>query len=129
MQYSPVPVPNDRVYGGSVKIQIKLKPQFKPTYGFDISLPIPAMEKYIAETEAQLRQEFGSIQCWVYGHVGDGNLHLGVWGESIQENCKQQIESIIYEPLMALGGSISAEHGIGLEKKDYLRLKSHAARN
>ncbi len=98
----------------------QIEAQYKPTFGFDVSLPIPAMEGYVREIETRLRQEFGEIQFWVYGHVGDGNLHLNLWGAHIDEAQRDLLSEIIYSPLQALGGSISAEHGIGLEKKAYL---------
>ncbi len=78
------------------------------------------------ETEARLRQEFGEIKFWVFGHVGDGNLHLNLWGSQIGEAQRGLLNEIIYTPLQKLGGSISAEHGIGLEKKAYLQLSRTA---
>ena len=101
----------------------QIETQYKAAMGFDISLPISAMENYVSGINAQLRQEFGEeTRIWVYGHVGDGNLHLNIWGAQIDENQRFRVAEIVYQPLCKLNGSISAEHGIGLEKKAYLHL-------
>jgi FAD/FMN-containing dehydrogenase len=100
----------------------QIEAQFRPTFSFDISLPITGMENYIQGVRAELNNAFGQVKCWVFGHAADGNLHLGVWGSAIRQQDHEQVEMIIYQPLQALGGSISAEHGIGLEKKSYLHL-------
>jgi FAD/FMN-containing dehydrogenase len=100
----------------------QIEARFSPTFGFDISLPIQSMESYIAGARLNLERAFGQVKIWVYGHAGDGNLHMNVWGQAIAETERQALEEIIYRPLPSLGGSISAEHGIGLDKKPYLAL-------
>ena len=84
------------------------------------------MERYVIEVQHELEATFGAIKFWVYGHVGDGNLHLSVWGSQISEEAATQVAAIIYGPLAMIGGSISAEHGIGLEKKAFLALSRTA---
>jgi FAD/FMN-containing dehydrogenase len=72
--------------------------------------------------DANLRKRWPKVDNYVFGHLGDGNLHLLVWtGEKGPEN-KKAVEEIVYAPLAAIGGSVSAEHGIGLHKKAYLAL-------
>jgi FAD/FMN-containing dehydrogenase len=63
----------------------------------------------------------------VFGHLGDGNLHViaGV-GERSPE-VRHAVETIVYEPLALIGGSISAEHGIGLQKRAFLPMSRSAA--
>ena len=56
----------------------------------------------------------------VFGHMGDGNLHLIAGVPDRTPETKKRLNEIIYGPLRALGGSVSAEHGIGIEKRDYL---------
>ncbi len=85
---------------------------------FDVSLPIAAMEGYVAEVRAAL-VAWPEHHCWVFGHLGDGNLHLAIHAPTA---ARAEIERIVYEPLAKIGGSVSAEHGIGLEKKPYLAL-------
>jgi FAD/FMN-containing dehydrogenase len=85
-----------------------------PIIAFDISLPIAAMEAYVAEVRARLP---GLV---VFGHLGDGNLHVIAPAPDRSEAGRHAVETAIYDPLRAIGGSISAEHGIGLMKRAYL---------
>jgi FAD/FMN-containing dehydrogenase len=101
----------------------QIEAQYGPNFGFDVSLPILHMETYINAIERDLSRAFGTALLWVFGHLADGNLHIHIWGDSIdQERDHARVQSIVYNPLQSLGGSISAEHGIGLLKKPYLYL-------
>jgi FAD/FMN-containing dehydrogenase len=104
----------------------QIEAQYSPTFSFDVSLPIAHMENYVQGVRTDLEQAFGEVHCWVFGHAADGNLHLGVWGKDITLADRVTVELIIYQPLLPLGGSVSAEHGIGLEKKAYLSLSRTA---
>lgn len=104
----------------------QIEAQHHPTFSFDVSLPIGEMEGYAIDVQRELEATFGAIKFWVYGHVGDGNLHLSVWGIQIAEEEAGRVAAIIYQPLTNLSGSISAEHGIGLEKKAFLGLSRTA---
>ena len=57
---------------------------------------------------------------YYFGHVADGNLHLMVGSASADAATHERVEAIVYDPLRALGGSVSAEHGIGLERRAVL---------
>ncbi len=88
---------------------------------FDISLPLGAMEQYVDTLGKELRGEIGNHKLWIFGHLGDGNLHVIVQVQPQNYvTLRPRIEAIVYGSLGNLGGSISAEHGIGLEKKPYL---------
>ncbi len=90
---------------------------------FDVSMPLGDMESYVADVQVALQQEWqGSAQLWVFGHAGDGNLHLVVAAGDNDAESRERIESCVYEPLRRVGGSVAAEHGIGLEKKAWLDL-------
>ena len=89
-----------------------------PIITFDISLPIAAMEAYVAEVAAALAVRWPRSDMTVFGHLGDGNLHL-IIGVS-EADTRPEIEEVVYGPLRARSGSISAEHGIGLQKRRYL---------
>ena len=91
-----------------------------PVIIFDIGLPIGAMEDYLKHIERELKRQLGLTQLAVFGHLGDSNLHIVVGTETKDLNIYHRVEDLLYAPLQALGGSISAEHGIGLEKKAYL---------
>lgn len=96
--------------------------QFGAFFVFDVSLAIKDMEGYVDEVLKRLSDRFPDHRTVVFGHMGDGNLHIvsGV-GDGSHE-ARRGVEEAIYQPLEPLGGSISAEHGIGLEKKAYLPL-------
>ena len=93
------------------------------TLGYDVSLPVAAMAGYVAAVRAGLTAGFGpAARCWVYGHLGDGNLHVNLWAPGLRPEDAGRAAAVVYSPLPALHGSISAEHGIGLEKREHLAL-------
>jgi len=94
----------------------------QPIFLFDVSLPIGDMERYVEQVDSDLREQWPDRQIYVFGHLGDGNLHLAVCAGPKDGAARRAVETIIYEPLQQLGGSVSAEHGIGLEKKPWLSL-------
>jgi FAD/FMN-containing dehydrogenase len=88
---------------------------------FDISLPLAAMEQYVEALSRDLKAGIGEHRLWIFGHLGDGNLHIIVQVQPQNYvTLRPKIEALVYGPLGSFGGSISAEHGIGLEKKPYL---------
>jgi FAD/FMN-containing dehydrogenase len=91
----------------------------KPVYLFDVSLPITCMERYVEEVRARLHSVDGTAALHVFGHVGDGNLHLFIQTKA-SDIARSAYESSVYEPLRRFNGSISAEHGVGREKKAWL---------
>ena len=92
-----------------------------PSIPFDVSLPIRTMEAYIGQlTEAVEAEWGGQAKMSVLGHLGDGNLHVVIAPRPWSEAARRRAEELVYGPLKAIGGSISAEHGIGLEKRNYL---------
>jgi FAD/FMN-containing dehydrogenase len=93
---------------------------------FDVSLPVAEMEGYVAEVHAGFTERLPGERCFTFGHLGDGNLHFVVVGPAGPE-ARPQVEEIVYRPLAARAGSISAEHGIGLEKKPWLSLSRSEA--
>jgi FAD/FMN-containing dehydrogenase len=89
-----------------------------PTVVFDIGLPIAEMESYVARIRADLTAKWPQATCVVFGHLGDGNLHV-IAGAGDPALCPA-IEEVVYAPLQAFAGSVSAEHGIGLRKRRFL---------
>ncbi len=89
---------------------------------YDVSLPIPAIGKYVAETVEKLWKIPVVNRVYPLGHVADGNIHFSIGKSEQSEALIKQINDTIYAPLTDLGGSVSAEHGIGLDKKAYLSL-------
>lgn len=90
---------------------------------FDISLPISEMENFADNLRAALPGAIGDHKLWIFGHLGDGNLHVIVQVKPQDYLASRpKIEALVYTPLAAFRGSVSAEHGIGLEKKAYLKV-------
>lgn len=93
-----------------------------PIYMFDVSLPIQYMENYVKAVRSSLTECWSNNRCIVWGHLGDCNLHIWITVFDQSDEIKKLIESIVYGPLSEFDGSISAEHGIGSEKRPYLGL-------
>ncbi len=90
-----------------------------PFYLYDVSLTIPDMQTYVDRLTENLKARWPNSECIVLGHIADGNLHLFVRpGE--QGDWHYDCDSIVYPLLQEFGGSVSAEHGIGIEKLDWL---------
>lgn len=90
---------------------------FRPFYAFDISLPVGDMAEYMKRVTQRLHEGWPDGLIAFLGHVGDGNLHIAIGAGTQEEHLR--VEACVYEPLGDFGGSVSAEHGIGLEKKHW----------
>lgn len=93
--------------------------KFDLIYGYDVSLPLEAMEDYVNTVRGTLSARFSDAALLAYGHIGDGNLHFSIYPGASRD--RDAVDELVYFPLQALQGSVSAEHGIGLEKKAYLK--------
>ena len=97
---------------------------FSP-YKNDISIPIDFIPKFIKSLEDLIQVHYPQFQVVWFGHIGDGNLHVNILKPSNMESgdffkhCKK-VDPLIFDLVQTLGGSISAEHGIGLLKKPFL---------
>lgn len=94
-------------------------------YKNDVSVRISAMPAFLAETQGLLQREYPGIDVVWFGHIGDGNLHInvlppeGMAPDVFVGQC-ERVTQVLSSVLARHGGSISAEHGIGLVKKPYL---------
>lgn len=93
-----------------------------PIYTFDISVALVDMESYVAEVKDRVVARWPDAAVVVFGHLGDGNLHIVVGTGERSFEVRRAVEACVYEPLASRGGSVSAEHGVGLEKQPYLHL-------
>ncbi len=94
-----------------------------PAVTFDVSLPIVAMDGYVRQLEQNARAALGeSMKLVVFGHIGDGNLHIILGAQPFTPETRHKIEELVYTALIPHRGSVSAEHGIGLEKRDWLQI-------
>ena len=94
--------------------------QNAPIFAFDISVSLNHMESYVEELKASLTERWPDHSCMIFGHLGDGNLHIIVGNGDSSIEAKKAIDETVYAGLPARGGSVSAEHGIGLQKREYL---------
>jgi len=85
----------------------------------DISVPVSQIPAFVAKTHARLASEVPGVRLVTFGHLGDGNLHYnvqapeGVDAAVFLHEQEASINALVYEQVSQLGGSISAEHGIG----------------
>ena len=91
-----------------------------PIFTFDVGLRIADMERYVADIKAALTDRWPDSQCVVFGHLGDGNLHVVASVGDGSPEARSAVEEIVYGHLEPIGGSVSAEHGIGFEKRAHL---------
>jgi FAD/FMN-containing dehydrogenase len=94
----------------------------KPAFHFDVSLPCSKMESYVEQVKAAISQGWPRSRVVAFGHVADGNLHINVGVGDGNSDTRKEVSRQVYGPLGSLGGSISAEHGIGIDKREYLHL-------
>ncbi len=96
-----------------------------PNIKHDISLPISAIPAFLDDTDAALLRAFPGARLVVFGHLGDGNLHYnvaapeGASGQAFIDHTPEA-NRIVHDRVVAAGGSISAEHGIGQLKRGEL---------
>ena len=87
---------------------------------FDISIPVNLIGSVIDKISSELKKCVGVKTIFPFGHVADGNIHFIIGKDSDDNDLKSKINDIIYNNTELVEGSISAEHGIGLDKKKYL---------
>jgi FAD/FMN-containing dehydrogenase len=92
----------------------------------DIALPVSRIPAFCEATQAALERTVAGVRLVNFGHLGDGNLHynvqapVGVEAAAFLAEREHEINHIVYDAVAAHGGSISAEHGIGVLKRDEL---------
>jgi FAD/FMN-containing dehydrogenase len=91
----------------------------------DISLPVAALEAFCGELESLLAERYPGFEICNFGHIGDGNLHVNIMKPEELEKAEflrrtKSLDPEMFALVKKHRGSISAEHGIGLLKKDYL---------
>jgi FAD/FMN-containing dehydrogenase len=92
-----------------------------PTINFDVSVSLNRIGDFADQLRATLDERFPELTNLFFGHVGDGNLHLVTGPVTGGKTMEHAIESEVYRITRDFSGSVSAEHGIGLHKKKWLR--------
>ncbi len=99
-----------------------------PVYKYDVSIPLKELYQMVEDTRARVdaagllgdTDEHPVRDVVGYGHMGDSNLHLNVSTRRYDERVEKILEPFVYEWISKRQGSISAEHGLGLAKKNYI---------
>lgn len=93
-------------------------PFIRNSANFDVSVPISSMQDFIAELEQGFDAAFPDSTRLLFGHIADSNLHLICASDSAEQ--VKQIYELMYSTVGRYQGSVSAEHGIGVQKLDYI---------
>ncbi|MDT5320323.1 MAG: hypothetical protein QOD88_2845 [Mycobacterium sp.] len=98
---------------------------YGPPVKFDVSLPLSAVAAFARDADALLQRRAPDAVGVLFGHIGEGNLHLNVL------RCDEEQERDLYSAMMELiaecGGNVSSEHGVGSRKRRYVRMSREAA--
>jgi len=101
-----------------------------PSIKHDVSLPVSCLPDFVERADGALVEAFPGIRMVTFGHVGDGNLHYNQSQPAVGDNAaflaaQPQVDRLVHDLVHELGGSISAEHGIGqLKRAELLRYRS-----
>ena len=90
----------------------------------DITVPAARMAEFVRDVPQVVAAEVPGATTWLFGHVGDGNLHVNVTGLAEHD---ESADDAVLRYVASIGGSISAEHGIGTAKKRWLHLNRSPA--
>jgi FAD/FMN-containing dehydrogenase len=113
---------------GFWKLRDEMSAAQKPEGGsikHDISVPVAAVPAFIAEADAAVVKLIPGSRPVPFGHLGDGNIHYNV-SQPVGGNAADfldrwhEVNAVVFEIVLRMGGSISAEHGIGVLKRDEL---------
>jgi FAD/FMN-containing dehydrogenase len=101
-------------------IRDEVEPVIDGALNFDVSLKSADVGDYVAKVDAAIHERFADANVVGFGHLGDNNVHISV---SMADRASRQVhdvEEIVYGCLAAYDGAVSAEHGIGLTKREWL---------
>src|SRR5690606_7664755 len=86
----------------------------------DVSVPVSLIPEFVRRASAALEARFTPVQIYCFGHVGDGNLHFNVGPPALVAR-RAEVSGVVHGIVSELGGSISAEHGLGQLKREEIR--------
>jgi FAD/FMN-containing dehydrogenase len=88
-----------------------------PPHKLDVTIPAASLAEFCAEVPARVPRAAPAARTWLFGHLGDGNIHVNVTGVDPGDVA---VDEAVLGHVLELGGSISAEHGIGTAKRRWL---------
>lgn len=97
-----------------------------PIIPFDISVTLDVMESFVSDIRAAMNRLQEPV-CVIFGHLGDSNLHVILGARNASEFDHEALENLLYETVERYRGSVSAEHGVGLAKREHLHRSRSAA--
>jgi FAD/FMN-containing dehydrogenase len=103
----------------------ELGKSFDPVGNFDVSFRTSQIHDFVSECEQRLNARWPGLTAAFFGHVVDGNVHL--MAGHFTPGDTEALEECVYDCVRDFGGSISAEHGIGLQKREHLDYSRTAA--
>jgi FAD/FMN-containing dehydrogenase len=95
---------------------------FPRTVGFDVSFALDRIDEAVKELRRRVEREFPGAAWVVFGHLADCNLHVNIMAAPEGAETRAKAEKLVYGLVGEMGGSVSAEHGIGRTKAPYLHL-------
>jgi FAD/FMN-containing dehydrogenase len=86
----------------------------------DVSIDVQRVEAFLARTKELLRQRYAEVRTATFGHLGDNNIHvaINVGTDTVRE--ENNVERLLFQAVREFGGAITAEHGIGQLKREFL---------
>jgi FAD/FMN-containing dehydrogenase len=90
-----------------------------PPHKLDIAVPLGALEGFVEQVGRTVHALRPEAEVWLFGHAADGNMHVNLTGVDPDD---EVVDGAVFELAASLGGSVSAEHGIGTAKRRWLHL-------
>jgi len=94
---------------------------FRSSKGFDISIPISHMIEAVRGLQSGMTEAVPEAAILIYGHLGDANIHVVIGFDTpVEKYAYAAAEELLYSTVRDFSGSVSAEHGIGVLKRQWL---------
>jgi FAD/FMN-containing dehydrogenase len=108
------------------EIRDEVEPVIGNAHNFDVSLRSADVGEYVSRVETAIAKRLPEANVVGFGHLGDNNVHISVSNVDWNDDRIRQVEEQVYGCLEPFDGAVSAEHGIGLEKRAYLPISRSA---
>jgi FAD/FMN-containing dehydrogenase len=93
---------------------------YGPPLKFDVSLPLSSIPQFADESAALVAKHASEAIPVLFGHIGEGNLHLNLVRCALDADRERELYSAMMELIARRGGNVSSEHGVGTRKRDYV---------